>query len=145
MRAVALLLCLTVSTACFPNNPKARFYSKLAEGAVAIAGVALLTNAKTSADCRPLPGRPDTDCASSANTRSDIGFGMILAGIVGFIVTITTEVDDKPAPIAVAPLAPTAAPPVTPPATTAPPAPSAPSAPAAPPGGTDDPTEPVPN
>lgn len=84
--------------ACFPGNPKAQNYAKLTEGGLILGGVAMLYFTNTGADCDAmgLPGLPDSNCHSKASVLGDIGLGLILAGLVGFIATISTAEDAKP-------------------------------------------------
>jgi hypothetical protein len=99
MRAVAALLSVAVLSGCFPNNPRARTIAKITEGGFIVAGIAILAVTQSSADCRPLPsGARDPNCSNSANTIGDLGFGMILAGLVAFIATVSTTPDDKKSP-----------------------------------------------
>src|SRR5665647_3419102 len=95
--AVALVLSLTVmSGACFPNNPKHQTYAKIAEGGVLLGGIGLLFVTNTGADCAPqVSGMPDTDCEDKANLLGNIGLGLVLTGLIGFIVTVSTSGDDK--------------------------------------------------
>jgi len=119
MRAVALIVCLSMA-ACFPHNAKHRTYAKLTEGGLLVAGIGILTVANTGADCDMTVklGMPKADCQNKAGLVSGIGLGLIIAGLVGFMATVSTAEDDKP---------------VTPPTTTTPtpaaitPAPTAPS------------------
>lgn len=127
MRGVALLLSLTLSlpaAGCFPNNARHRTYAKIGEGLSLATGVGiLLATRSTGADCAPTPGKPYADCRAEASTISAVGLGLILAGLIGFVATISTTPDDKPAPPA--PLTPPK-PPAPPPALPTPaPAPAA--------------------
>ena len=144
MRAVALLLSLTLSlpaAGCFPTNARHRTYAKLGEGAALASGIGILLFTRTGADCAPTPGKPYADCREEASTVSAIGLGLILAGLIGFVATISTTPDDKPAtpvaaprppappappPSAPAPAVTPAPPPAPPPPAPAPPAPPAP-------------------
>lgn len=96
--AVALSLTLSMLTGgCFPNNAKHRTIAKLVEGGVAVGGVVLLATVNTKADCMGLTsGDVDQDCEDKAQLLSSLGLGMILVGLVGFIVTVSTAPDDKP-------------------------------------------------
>lgn len=128
MRAVAALISLSVVLgACFPGNPKAQTYAKITEGAVAVAGITILAFVNTGADCDAMgiPGMPDTSCRDKATIVGDVGLGLLLAGLIGFITTISTSEDDKPSstatsPPPVAPASPKPAPPATSPAEPAP-------------------------
>jgi hypothetical protein len=94
---VALLLSLSLA-ACFPNSAKHRTYAKLGEGAAMVAGIALLSTVKTGADCDEMRSVGDTSssCRGNAEIVSTIGLGLILAGLTGFIATVSTSPDDKP-------------------------------------------------
>ena len=144
MRAVALLVSLAVSAgACFPNNPKAQTYAKLTEGGLVVAGIAMLFAVNTGADCDMMakPGMPNDSCHTRATVLGDVGLGLILTGLIGFIATVSGSGDDKPAPAPTAkpateappkaetPAETPAEPPKTEPTTPAP----APTAPATPP------------
>jgi len=139
MRAVALALALT-TTACFPHNARHRTYAKLGEGAALATGIVMLFFVNSGADCDQMrtPGLPAEDCKSDAKLLSGVGLGLIIAGLTGFIATVSTTPDDKPTQPTDR-LAPTEPMPPTEPASTAPVAPTepAPTAPVAP-------TEPTP-
>ena len=121
MRAIAAtLLSLSVlSAGCFPHNAKKRTIAQLGEGGFIVGGIAILAVANTGADCdRMMPGDTTTDCKDRATLISNIGFGLLLAGLVGFIATVTTAEDDadnEPPKLSVdpppAPLTPTSTPP----------------------------------
>lgn len=150
MRAgVAILTsCALLMGACFPDNAKHRTIAKLTEGGFIVGGIAILAVVNTGADCKPdVAGMRDVACEDRAKLVSTIGLGMILAGLVGFIATVSTAPDDKPdaptglpeaprpdttpAPAATAPVVtPPATPPTTPPEPTPPAAPTEPTPPA---------------
>ncbi|HEY4239683.1 MAG TPA: hypothetical protein VGM88_07705 [Kofleriaceae bacterium] len=99
MRSVALLLCGTLTMgACFPENAKARTISKITEGAVIVGGIAMLAANKGGQDCdmMQVPGVEPTGCHHE--TLGEVGFVLILAGLVGFIATISTTPDEKTPP-----------------------------------------------
>jgi len=133
--AVALVLSLAVSSgACFPNNPRHQTYAKIAEGGVLLGGIGLLFLVNTGADCTPdVAGMPDTACEDKASLLGNIGLGLVLAGLVGFIVTVSTSGEDKvTTPATTTPTAtPTVTPTVTPDPTPAP-EPTPPTEPVAP-------------
>lgn len=144
--AVALVLSLAVSSgACFPNNPRHQTYAKIAEGGVLLGGVGLLFVVNTGADCTPdVAGMPDTACEDKANLLGNIGLGLVLAGLIGFIVTVSTSGEDKvvtpatttptttPAPTTTPDPTPTTTPDPTPAEPTPPTEPTAPADPTAP-------------
>jgi len=99
MRAVALIVSLSL-LGCFPPNPQKRTYAKLTEGGMIVAGIGLNFLVNSEADCdamAPMPGVMD-NCKTKGAVLGDVGFGLILAGLVGFIATISTAEDDKPTP-----------------------------------------------
>ena len=96
--AVALLLTFSL-LGCFPNNPRHRTYAKIGEGTAIIAGIAISALASTGADCDEMqvPGMSDEDCKSKAKILSTIGVTLIVAGLLGFVATVSTaEEADKP-------------------------------------------------
>ncbi|HEY4177229.1 MAG TPA: hypothetical protein VGM90_10370 [Kofleriaceae bacterium] len=138
--SVALVAALAVSTgACFPNNAHYRTIATYSEGGAILAGIAILAVAKTGADCRSeIANMPDADCQSRAETVGDIGLGLLISGLVGFIATESTAEDDSdntPTPTPLPASAPMPGPPPAPklPAPTLPPPPP-PPAPAPPDG-----------
>ena len=143
--AVALVLSLTVSmAACFPGNPKHQTYAKIAEGGVLLGGIGLLFVVNTSADCAPeVSGMPDTACEDKATLLGNIGLGLVLAGLIGFIVTVSTSGEDKvDLPVTTTPTTPAVTP--TPDPTPTPtPTPTPPTEPT-PPTDPTPPTEPTP-
>jgi hypothetical protein len=147
--AVAFVLSLTlVSGACFPNNPKYQAYAKIGEGASMLAGIGLLLAVNTGADCDKDAGpggEPDESCKTRATVLGNAGLALILIGLVGFIATVSTAEDAKPAPAVVVPKPDAPAPPPTPTPTPAPapeptPAPEPAPAPAPADGATPAPT-----
>ena len=98
MKAVVAALLLT---ACFPNNPKARTYAKLGEGAALATGIGVLYFANSGADCdemRPIGDETSSSCRSNANVLTAVGLGLIFGGLAGFIATVSTSPEDKPEP-----------------------------------------------
>ncbi len=139
--AVALLLASSLFAGCFPHNTRDRTIAEIVEGGIAVSGVVVESFVQSGADCtmQAAPGEPPLKCESNASVGGGIGVALILAGVVGFIATISSaEDDDKPATIEIkakpepapAPTDPAAAP-VTP--TAAEPAAPAPAPAAAPP------------
>ena len=83
--------------ACFPDNARHRTIAKVVEGGFIIGGIGLLAVVNTSADCKgEIAGMPDVACEDRAQLLGSIGLAMILAGLVGFITTVSTSPDDKP-------------------------------------------------
>ena len=97
MRAVAILLALS---ACFPHDAHRRTLAKYAEGAALVTGVALEYAANSQADCDQMKvaGMPDGGCGLQGAVIGDAGVGLILAGLVGFIVTVSTSEEAAPQP-----------------------------------------------
>jgi hypothetical protein len=137
--AVALLLASSLFAGCFPHNTRDRTIAEIVEGGIAVSGVVIEGFVQSGADCsmQAAPGEPPLKCESNASVGGGIGVALILAGVVGFIATISSaEDDDKPVTIEIkakpepapAPTDPAATPatPPTPPA-------AAPTAPAPPP------------
>jgi hypothetical protein len=105
MRAVAAVLCVSL-LGCFPHSAKKRTYAQLAEGGALVAGIGINFLINSGADCDQMgmPGTvdPNADCHTKANVLGDVGFGLILGGLVGFIATISTAQDNTeagPAPL----------------------------------------------
>jgi hypothetical protein len=122
-----------VGTGCFPHNARNRTISEIVEGGVAVSGVVLEGFVQSGADCdmSHAPGAPPVSCKQSASAEGGMGVALILAGLVGFIATISTSEDDSdtPKPIEIkAEPAPTTAAPV--PALTPAPAPAPAATPA---------------
>lgn len=123
MRAVgALLSTALLCTGCFPNSAKHRTYAKIGEGASLVAGITLLAVTHTNADCMVVSGTRDLECNDRANLAGTIGLGLILAGLAGFIATVSStpdedekEVTPPPPPLPMAVPAPAPASPAKPP------------------------------
>jgi len=99
--AVALLLSFSL-LGCFPNNARHRTYAKIGEGTAIVAGIAISAFGNTSADCDEMqaPGIDNSDCKNKAKWLSTIGVTLIVAGLLGFVATVSTaEEADKPKPI----------------------------------------------
>ncbi len=115
MRSAVALVMVSLSfgsLGCFPHNARNRTISELVEGGLAISGVIVEGVIQSGADCNTThaPGEPAMACAQNASTAGGIGVALILAGVIGFIATISTaEDDDKPAPVEIK-AAPTPAP-----------------------------------
>jgi hypothetical protein len=132
--AVALVLVASLVPGCFPHSARNRTISEIVEGGLAVSGVVVESFVQSGADCdmTHAPGAPPVSCKQNAALGGGIGVGLILAGVIGFIATISTAEDDDDKPKAIEikakPDAPTTAAPVTSPVPLTPPA--APAAPA---------------
>ncbi len=84
---------------CFPHDPRARTTAKLVEGGSILAGIGMnfLVNSEADCDAMAMPGVMD-NCKTKGAVLGDLGFALILAGVVGFIATVSTADDDKPTP-----------------------------------------------
>ena len=94
MKAVVAALLVVSLTGCFPNSKKARTYAKIGEGAALASGVGLLYFVNTGADCdemRAVGDDTSSGCRGNASVLSAVGLGLILAGLTGFIATVSTE------------------------------------------------------
>ena len=97
---VALLLCVSLA-ACFPNSSKHRTYAKIGEGAALAAGIAMLYTVNSGADCdqmRNIGDDSSSDCRGDSQILSTVGLGLIIAGLSGFIATISTSPDETEPP-----------------------------------------------
>jgi len=100
MRAVALVVIASLVAGCFPHNKRARTISKYSEGGAIVAGIGLEYLTNSGADCDPMaqPGQSTSGCHSRATVYGDVGLSLILAGLLGFVATISTSPDeDEPA------------------------------------------------
>jgi hypothetical protein len=98
MRAVAIFVLTSLVAGCFPHNKRAQAISKYSEGGAIVAGVGLEFLVSSGADCDPMamPGQSTAGCHSRATVYGDIGLGLILAGLLGFVATVSTAEDDAP-------------------------------------------------
>lgn len=83
--------------ACFPNNAKHRMYAKIGEGGALVGGIVMLAVVNSGADCdaSSMPGgEPDEGCKTKAAWLGNVGLGLILIGLLGFIATVSTSEDD---------------------------------------------------
>jgi hypothetical protein len=95
--AVALLVSLTLTTAaCFPHNAQHRTYAKIGEGGALAAGILISALSNTGADCdeQRAPGTEISDCRSNAHILGTVGVVLILAGLLGFVATVSTAEDE---------------------------------------------------
>src|SRR5690242_6092886 len=97
MRALAILLALS---ACYPHNAHKRTLAKYSEGAALVTGIALEFAANSEADCdqAKVAGMADGNCGVKGAVIGDAGVGLMLAGLIGFIVTVSTSEEDAPQP-----------------------------------------------
>ena len=98
MRAVVATVALSATLlGCYPHSAKKRTYAQLIEGGSIAAGIGMNFIINSGADCDQMAGtvNPDSGCRTKATVLGDIGFGLILGGLVGFIATISTAQDDK--------------------------------------------------
>jgi hypothetical protein len=80
---------------CFPHNKRHRRIAYIAELSTLGAGIAVLALAPPGADC----DRNDESCKSRANLLSGIGVFLLLAGMGGFVATVSSaEEGAKPPP-----------------------------------------------
>lgn len=109
MRAVALTLIVALA-GCF-SNPQQRTYAKIGEGVLVVGGIVMLASVNSGADCEiGIGGMTDQDCKDKASLLSNIGLGLILTGLVGFIITVSTSDDDSKNTSSTAPKQPAADP-----------------------------------
>lgn len=96
MRAVAVVLILSLVAGCFPHDAHRRTLAQLIEGGTLGVGIGMEYFANTSADCDQMKatGGVVASCDTTRQTIGSIGVGLILAGLVGFIATISTAEDD---------------------------------------------------
>lgn len=98
-RAVALMLSVGLLGGCFPHNPQARTYAKYTEGALILAGIGAeaIASRHTGAQCDMQTGSMgyDANCHQTSTIYGSVGLVMILAGLTGFIATVSTAEDEK--------------------------------------------------
>jgi hypothetical protein len=96
--AVAFILAISMTLAgCFPHDPHKRTIAKITEGGALVAGIGISAFANTGADCDSMnsnPGQDPTNCRSHAQVYSTIGVALILAGLLGFVATVSTAEDE---------------------------------------------------
>jgi hypothetical protein len=98
MRAVAILLALS---ACFPHDAHKQTLAKYAEGAALVTGIAMQYAVNSQADCdadKVTGAGAGGSCQLTGAVLGDVGVGLILAGLVGFVVTVSTAEDAAPQP-----------------------------------------------
>ncbi|HSN26550.1 MAG TPA: hypothetical protein VLT45_09695 [Kofleriaceae bacterium] len=97
MRAVAVALILSLLAGCFPHDAHKRTIAQLVEGGTLGIGIGMEYFANTSADCDQMRqmGGPVATCDTTRQAIGSVGVALILAGLVGFIATISTAEDDS--------------------------------------------------
>jgi hypothetical protein len=97
MRAVALVAAISLLVGCFPHNEHRRTIAQLIEGGTLGLGVGMEYFASTQADCDQAKqaGQPPASCSGVSQAIGSVGVGLILAGLVGFIATVSTAEDDS--------------------------------------------------
>jgi hypothetical protein len=94
MRIVALLASLQL-IGCFPHDAHKRTISQIVEGATLGAGIGMEYFANTQADCDLMKQEGMSgECSGFGKSIGSVGVGFILAGLVGFIVTVSSAEDD---------------------------------------------------
>ncbi len=87
---------------CFPHNEKARTYSKLVEGGLILAGIGAeaIASRHTGANCDQMSGQIgyNESCHTDSTIYGGVGLALILAGLTGFVATVSTAEDDKVTP-----------------------------------------------
>ena len=100
MRAAAALLSISLLMfGCFPHDAHNRTIAQLIEGGSIAAGIGVEAFVSTGADCDSMgiPGQPvDVNCHNRSSTWGGVGVALMLAGLLGFIATISTAEDDAP-------------------------------------------------
>lgn len=93
---VALLVSISMlMIGCFPHDAGKRRIAKIAEGGSLVTGIAISAFANTGADCDEMAmAGVETSCRTNAKILSTIGVTLILAGLIGFIATVSTAEDE---------------------------------------------------
>jgi len=96
MRAAAFVAIIAVLGGCFPHNEHRRTIAQLIEGGTLGVGVGMEYFANTEADCDQMKqmGQPAGSCSGVTQAIGSVGVVLILAGLVGFIATVSTAEDD---------------------------------------------------
>jgi hypothetical protein len=97
MRAVALVAAFSLLGGCFPHDAHKRTIAQLIEGGTLGVGIGMEYFANTEADCDQMRqmGQPVGSCSGVSQAIGSVGVGLILAGLVGFIATISSAEDDS--------------------------------------------------
>lgn len=92
-----MTLSIALLSGCFPHDARKRTFAQLGEGGAIAAGIALEAVVNSGADCDQMGPvvNPDSSCRNKATIVGDIGLGLILAGLVGFLATVSTAEEDK--------------------------------------------------
>lgn len=88
-----------MSAGCFPHNAQHRQTAKYAEGGSLVAGILVSAFSNTGADCdaMEMKGIDSSSCRTKAQVLGTIGLALILAGLLGFVATVSTAEDDNDA------------------------------------------------
>src|SRR5437660_863539 len=98
MRAVALAVSVAM-LGCFPHDARKQTYAKLVEGGAIVAGIAVEAIVNSGADCDQMVGVVSTadSCHTKASVYGDTGIALIIGGLLGFVATVSTADENKPA------------------------------------------------
>lgn len=98
MRAAALLVSASLIAGCFPHDAHKRTIAQIVEGGTLVAGVGMEYFANSQADCdqsKQMTGDiGGGTCSGAGQAIGSVGVALILAGLVGFIVTVSGAEDD---------------------------------------------------
>jgi hypothetical protein len=97
MRAAAFVATISLLAGCFPHDAHKRTIVQLVEGGTLGIGIGMQYFANTSADCDQMVqmGKPPSSCSGASQTLGTVGVALIIAGLVGFIATVSTAEDDS--------------------------------------------------
>ena len=105
-----MLVSVSLLGGCFPHNPKARTYAKVAEGTALLAGIAISAFANTAADCDQMTvsglNAGEASCRSGAQWASAAGIALVVGGLLGFVATVSTAEEEKPKAVEIKEVAP---------------------------------------
>jgi hypothetical protein len=97
MRAVALVAAASLF-GCFSTSHRTRTIAKITEGGLIVAGIVMEAFTKTDCSLPSMPGVADGGCHTRNAAIGNVGVAMILGGLLGFVVTVSTTPDEKTAP-----------------------------------------------
>jgi len=97
MRAVAFVAIISLLAGCFPHDAHKRTIVQLIEGGTLGIGVGMQYFANTQADCDQMVqmGKPPSSCSGTSQALGSVGVALIIAGLVGFVATVSTAEDDS--------------------------------------------------